>query len=43
MPFRIGDYSETTSSPAGRDFATLNLLIFGKLENRPIWVDRWLI
>jgi len=23
MPFRIGDYSETTSSPAKRDFATL--------------------
>jgi len=23
MPFRIDDYSETTSSPAKRDFATL--------------------
>jgi hypothetical protein len=31
---RIGDYSATTSSPAGRDFAMLNLLICGKLENR---------
>ena len=27
MPFRIGDYSGTTYSPAERDFATLNLLI----------------
>jgi hypothetical protein len=48
MPFRIADYSETTSSPAKRDFATLNLLIClpyemqslflwgGKLENRSI-------
>jgi hypothetical protein len=27
MPFRIDDYSETTSSPAERDFAALNLLI----------------
>jgi hypothetical protein len=50
MPFRIDDYSETTSSPAGRDFATLNLLIClpcemrslflwgSKLENRSTWV-----
>jgi hypothetical protein len=38
MPFRIGDYSETTSSPAGRDFATLDLLICSKLENRSTWV-----
>ena len=34
MPFRIADYCETISSPAKRDFATLNLLICGKLENR---------
>jgi len=34
MPFRIANYSETTSSPAERDFAMLNLLICGKLENR---------
>jgi c-di-AMP phosphodiesterase-like protein len=34
MPFRIDNYSETTSSLAERDFAKLNLLICGKLENR---------
>jgi hypothetical protein len=31
---RIGDYSEKTSSPAERDFALLNLLICGNLDNR---------
>jgi hypothetical protein len=48
MPFRIGDYSKTTSSPAKRNFAKLNLLIClscemrslfhrgGKLEDRSI-------
>jgi len=36
MPFRIGDYSGTTSSPADWDFAKLNLLICSKLENRSI-------
>ncbi len=34
MLFGIDDYSETTSSPAKRDFATLNLLNCGKFENR---------
>jgi len=29
MPFRIVNYSGTTSSPAKRDFAALNLLICG--------------
>jgi hypothetical protein len=36
MPSRIADYSGTTFSPAVRDFAALNLLICGKLENRSI-------
>jgi len=30
----------TTFSPAGRDFATLNLLICGKLKNRSIWEEK---
>jgi hypothetical protein len=34
MPSRIGNYSEKTSSPAERDFASLNLLICGNLNNR---------
>jgi hypothetical protein len=38
MPHRIVDYSGTTSSLAERDFAKLNLLICGKLENRSTWV-----
>jgi hypothetical protein len=42
MPFRIADYSETTFSPAGRDFAELNLLICGKLENRSTWETMFL-
>jgi len=27
MSFRIADYSETTSSPAGRDFASSRLVV----------------
>jgi len=33
MSSRIGNYSEKTSSPAERDFALLNLLICGNLNN----------
>ena len=36
MPFRIVDYSGPASSPAERDFAMLNLLICGNLDNRSI-------
>jgi len=39
MPSRIADYSGITFSPAERDFAALNLLICGKLENRSIWKE----
>jgi hypothetical protein len=34
MSSGLGDYSQTTSSPAEWDFASLNLFICGNLDNR---------